>query len=187
MGPVASSTDITLSITLLEPAIFLRGRRPVDPNKAKSAVVRGKLQVQTKRRVQVSRITVLLRGRAITYWPGGSYPSRLTPLDQADPVKESPNLTSSSQNRGCASAIIGHQSAKYVVHRSTRSTSHPQTRAPETTTCWTNARSLWNHKHGIMDSRTKTLTSSQWDLGLSILNLRLVAGCLKQRIPHTAR
>jgi hypothetical protein len=72
--PVCSGNGVSCFIILAEPVIFLTGLDQDGTTRdstSKSALLRGKLQLNLTKSVKIKAVTVKFTGRARTEWPEG--------------------------------------------------------------------------------------------------------------------
>ena len=74
---VASGANVTVSINLAEPVLFLQGFDQNDMAAGSTAMLRGNLHLQVAKSTKIKAVTLKFNGVAITKWPEGIPPRKI--------------------------------------------------------------------------------------------------------------
>lgn len=74
---MASGGGVSVNIALTEPVLFLRGFEQSDTAERNTAMLRGSLVLKIAKPAKFKAITLKFRGKTVTKWPEGKFPSSI--------------------------------------------------------------------------------------------------------------
>ncbi|EON70029.1 hypothetical protein W97_09295 [Coniosporium apollinis CBS 100218] len=83
--PVASGGNITVSVALAEPMLYVHGFEQDETSERSTAMLRGSLHLRVTKSTKIKAVTLKFRGLATTLWPEG-IPPRKTEHEEVDTI-----------------------------------------------------------------------------------------------------